>query len=71
MTSSSPARGLGRSSFFTGCSGIVPTRGFPRYDSYYAKAPFPLERIRVQCAGEWLRLEWAEAQRLASRLLGR
>ena len=45
-------------------------REFPRYDSRYSKAPFPLERIRVQCGDEWLQLDWAEAERLTSRLLG-
>jgi hypothetical protein len=49
---------------------VVAMRGFPRYDSPYAKAPFPLERIRVECGSEWLELDWAGAGRLASRLLG-
>jgi hypothetical protein len=49
---------------------IVPMRGFPRYDSPYGRAPFPLERIRVECGSEWLELDWAKAERLASRLLG-
>jgi len=48
----------------------VPMRDFPRYDSPYAGASFPLERIRVQCGNEWLELRWDEAERLASRLLG-
>jgi hypothetical protein len=51
-------------------SKIIPMREFPRYDSRYAKAPFPLKRIRVQCGSEWLQLDWAEAERLVSRLLG-
>jgi hypothetical protein len=49
---------------------VVPMREFPRYDSRYARAPFPMERIRVECGEEWLNLDWAEAERLASRLLG-
>ena len=49
---------------------IVATSEFPRYQSHYARAPFPLERICVECGGEWLRLDWGEARRLASRLLG-
>jgi hypothetical protein len=48
----------------------VPMRDFPRYDSPYARAPFPLEEIRVQCGGEWLQLDWAKGERLSSRLLG-
>ena len=51
------------------CADFV-LHGFPRYDSPYAKAPFPLERIRVECGSEWLELDWAKAERLASRLLG-
>ena len=51
-------------------SKIIPMREFPRYDSPYTRAPFPLERIRVQCGDEWLQLDWMEAERLASRLLG-
>jgi hypothetical protein len=49
---------------------IVPTREFPRYQSHYARAAFPLERLRAQCGGEWLQLDWAGGERLASRLLG-
>jgi hypothetical protein len=49
----------------------VPIRDFPRYDSPYARASFPMERIRVQCGSEWLELRWEEAERLASHLLGR
>lgn len=50
--------------------GVVPMRGFPRYESPYASASFPLERLRVECGSEWLVLDWAKAERSSSRLLG-
>ncbi len=49
---------------------VVAMRDFPRYESEYANADFPLERLRVQCGGDSLQLDWAGAERVASRLLG-
>lgn len=41
----------------------VPMRRSPRYDTPWGGAEFPLESIDLRCAGERLRLAWAEGAR--------
>ena len=48
---------------------VVPLDRYPRYESPYARAPFPSEKIEVQHGDRWLRLHWPDARREASRFL--
>ena len=48
---------------------IVRLDGYPRYESPYARAPFPSGEIEVEHGGRWLRLRWDAARREASGVL--
>lgn len=48
---------------------VVELGGYPRYGNPYADVPFPADKARFDCAGDWLELDWAAALRNASRLV--
>jgi hypothetical protein len=37
----------------------LPMRDFPRYDTPWGKADFPLETLDLRCASERLHLTWS------------
>lgn len=44
----------------------VALRDYPRYESPWARAPFPAHAVDVHCGDHWLRLEWERPTRKAS-----
>lgn len=48
---------------------VVRLDGFPRYENPYCTAPFPPERISVECGGERLSIDWRRGIRTASGYL--
>jgi hypothetical protein len=44
----------------------VPLRGFPRYETPWGSAPFPMDALELRCGSSWLRLRLDGSVREAS-----